>query len=236
MKVSLQKQKENKYWILVNGTHWGFRIKVYCCLQLTSYWKNKRDWWLNQGMSIQWNNCSKKKCYYNCYPRSKNSQIRLESESTLGDARGRDWGGGWGSGFLHIFGFGCAGWMGVTLVAVLGFSLCWLLLLWSTALGCRGSDSCSSRAQAQQLCCVGSAVLQPGYLPGSEIKPVLPALASRFFITEPRAKPGVSVQRGQSFSSGRWRRQEMHDGERCTPTWTYSVPLNCPVQHGCCCC
>ena len=35
----------------------------------------------------------------------------------------------------------------------------------------------------------GSPFPSPGNLPGSEIKPASPALASRFFITEPSGKP-----------------------------------------------
>lgn len=130
---------------------------------------------------VQWNNCSKKSVITIVTQGQRIVKFALESESTLAPGVGTGE-GGWGSGFLHIWVWLCGVDGGYSRCGVLGFSLCWLLLLWSTALGCRGSDSCSSRAQAQQLCCVGSAVLQPGYLPGgSEIKPVLPALASRFF-------------------------------------------------------
>ena len=63
-----------------------------------------------------------------------------------------------------------------------GFSLQWLLLLWSTGFSILGLNSCSSRALQHRLSSCGAWVLllrSMWDLPGSGIKPVLPALGRR---------------------------------------------------------
>ena len=41
---------------------------------------------------------------------------------------------------------------------------------------------------------------------------------------------GLSAYWGQSFSLGRWKIQEMDDGESCTKMWMYLVPSNHTVK------
>ena len=36
----------------------------------------------------------------------------------------------------------------------------------------------------------------------------------------------------ESFSLGKWKNQEMNDGESCTRAWMNSVLLNCTVKYG----
>ena len=95
---------------------------------------------------------------------------------------------------INLFIFGCV-WVfvavcGLSLVAVsggysllqcAGFSLRWLLLLWSTGSRCAGFSSCG----AQLLCGMWD-------LPGPGIEPVSPALAGGFLTTVPPRKPQFS--------------------------------------------
>ena len=74
----------------------------------------------------------------------------------------------------------------------MSFSSQWLLLLWSTGSGARGLSTCGSQAPEHRLSSCGAwASLLCGMLdiPGSGIEPVSPALADRFFISEPPGKP-----------------------------------------------
>ena len=77
-----------------------------------------------------------------------------------------------------------------------GFSLQWLLLLWSTGSRCAGFSSCGSRALEHRLSSCGAwaqllhgmwDLLEPG------LKPVSPALAGRFLTTAPPGKPSVTL-------------------------------------------
>ena len=73
-----------------------------------------------------------------------------------------------------------------------GFSLRWLLLLWSTGSRHTGFSSCASRALERRLSSCGTwAYLLRGMwdLPGPGLKPVSPALAGRFLTTAPPGKP-----------------------------------------------
>ena len=83
-----------------------------------------------------------------------------------------------------------------------GFSLRWLLLLWSMGSRHAGFSSCgtwaqqlwlaSSRVQAQQLWHMGLVALRGMWeLPGPGIEPMCPALAGGFLTTAP---PGKSQQ------------------------------------------
>ena len=56
--------------------------------------------------------------------------------------------------FIYLFIFGC---VGSSLLCV-GFSLWWLLLLQSMALGCEGFSSCGSRALERRLSSCGARV------------------------------------------------------------------------------
>ena len=76
-----------------------------------------------------------------------------------------------------------------------GFSLWWLLLLWSTGFRCVGFRSCGM--WAQQLWCMG---LVAPWLVGSSrtrLEPISPALASGFSTTAPPGKPALLVLRSE---------------------------------------
>ena len=81
--------------------------------------------------------------------------------------------------FLNLFVFLIFGCIGSSLRCV-GFSLRWLLSLWSTGYRREGLSSCGARAQ-----------LLHGMwdLPGPGLEPVSPALAGRFLTTAPLGKP-----------------------------------------------
>ena len=73
----------------------------------------------------------------------------------------------------------------------MGFSLRWLLLLWSTGSRCAGFSSCGSRALEHRLSSCGArAWLLRGMwdLPGPGLEPVSPALAGVFLTTVPPGK------------------------------------------------
>ena len=73
-----------------------------------------------------------------------------------------------------------------------GFSLQWLLLLWSSGSRHAGFSSCGSRALERRLSsCDARAQLLHGMwdLPGPGLEPVFPALAGRFLTTVPPGKP-----------------------------------------------
>ena len=110
--------------------------------------------------------------------------------------------------FIYLFGLGCAGsfllcglflqlqqaWTTLQSQRV-GLLMWWLLLLGSAGSRHSGFNSCGSWAlehrlnscstQAQMLCGMWD-------LPKSGIEPVSPALADRFFTTEPSEKPNLS--------------------------------------------
>ena len=72
-----------------------------------------------------------------------------------------------------------------------GFSLQWLLLLWSTGSRHAGFSSCGSRALERRVSSCGAQALLPHGmwdLPRPGIKPVSPALAGRFLTTVPPGK------------------------------------------------
>ena len=69
---------------------------------------------------------------------------------------------------------------GYSLLQCMGFSLRWLLLLWSIGSRLMGFSSCGT--QAQLLCSMWD-------LPGTGLEPVSPALAGRFLTTAPPGKP-----------------------------------------------
>ena len=74
-----------------------------------------------------------------------------------------------------------------------GFSLRWLLLLWSTGSRHAGLSSCGSQALEHRLrSCDARAQLPHGMwdLPGPGLEPVFPALAGKFLTTAP---PGKSL-------------------------------------------
>ena len=73
-----------------------------------------------------------------------------------------------------------------------GFSLRWLLLLWSTGSRRAGFSSCGSQALERRLSSCGAwAQLLRGMwdLPGPGLEPVSPALAGGFLTTAPPGKP-----------------------------------------------
>ena len=73
-----------------------------------------------------------------------------------------------------------------------GFSLWWLLLLWSTGSRHAGLSSCGSRALERRLSNCGTwAQLLRGMwdLPGPGLEPMSPALAGGFLTTVPPGKP-----------------------------------------------
>ena len=76
-------------------------------------------------------------------------------------------------------------------------SLWWLVVLWSTGSRVHGLQSLhllGSRAQTQSLCHKGLvAAWHLCHLPGSGREHVSPALAGRFFTTEPPGKPSHQV-------------------------------------------
>ena len=79
---------------------------------------------------------------------------------------------------------------GYSSLRCVGFSLWWLLLLWSTGSRCVGFSSCGSRA-----------LLLHGTwdLPGPGLKPVSPELAGRFLTTVPPGKPCLNFFNLWSF-------------------------------------
>ena len=107
--------------------------------------------------------------------------------------------------FIYLFIFGCIGSsllrVGFSLVAAsggysslwcTGFSLQWLLLLWSMGSRSVGFSSCGSWALERRLSSCGArAQLLCGMWdhPGPALKPVSPALAGRFLTTAPPGKP-----------------------------------------------
>ena len=77
-----------------------------------------------------------------------------------------------------------------------GFSLQWLLLLWSTGSRCAGFSSCGSRVLKRRLSSLGTqAQMLCGMwdLPGPGLEPVSPALAGGFLTTVPPGKSLLSV-------------------------------------------
>ena len=97
--------------------------------------------------------------------------------------------------FLSVLNLPCC--LGFSLaVASAGFSLQWLLLLWSEALGCTGFSSCGSCALERRFSSCGTrAELLRGMwnLPGPWIEPVSLVLAGRCLITGPPGKPRISL-------------------------------------------
>ena len=84
---------------------------------------------------------------------------------------------------------------GCSLLRCAGFSLQWLLLLWSMGSWRAGFSSCGSRALERRLSSCGTrAQLLHGMQdpPGPGIKPVSPALAGGFLTTAPPGKPPES--------------------------------------------
>ena len=80
---------------------------------------------------------------------------------------------------------------GYSLLQYAGFSLWWLLLLWSTGSRHMGFSSCGSQVLERRLSSCGTqAQLLRGMwdLPRSGIEPMSPALAGRFLTTEPPRK------------------------------------------------
>ena len=80
---------------------------------------------------------------------------------------------------------------GYSSLQCVGFSLRWLLLLWSTGFSSCGSWALESRlsscgAWAQLLCGMWD-------LPGPGLKPMCPALAGRFLTTVPPGKPHFTI-------------------------------------------
>ena len=81
---------------------------------------------------------------------------------------------------------------GYSLLWCMGFSLRWLLLLWSTGSRCTGFSSCGSHVLELRLSSCGArAQLLRGMLdlPGPGLEPVSSALASGFLTTAPPGKP-----------------------------------------------
>ena len=75
-----------------------------------------------------------------------------------------------------------------------GFSLQWLLLLWSTGFRRTGFSSCGSQALEHRLssCDAQASLLcSMWYLPRPGLEPMSPALAGRFSTTAPPGKPLV---------------------------------------------
>ena len=72
-----------------------------------------------------------------------------------------------------------------------GFSLPWLLLLWSTGSRPESFSSCGSQALERRLSCGARAELLRGMwsLPGPGLEPVSPALAGGFLTTALPGKP-----------------------------------------------
>ena len=126
--------------------------------------------------------------------------------------------------FIYLFIFGCVGSSllraGLSLVAAsggsssllcTGFSLRWLLLLQSMALGAqasvvaaRGLSSCGSQALERRLSsCGAQAQLLRGMwdLPGPGLEPVSPALAGGFLTT---AQPGKGPSVGEVLTHQAW--------------------------------
>ena len=78
---------------------------------------------------------------------------------------------------------------GYSLLRCVGFSLWWLLLLWSTGSRCAGFSSCGTRAQL--LCGMWD-------LPGPGLEPVSPALTGGFLTTTPPGKSQGSSSQADS--------------------------------------
>ena len=80
---------------------------------------------------------------------------------------------------------------GYSLVTEHGFSLRWLFLVQSMGTRACGLGSCGSWALEHRLSCGAQAYLLCGLwdLPRPGIEPMSPALAGRFFTTEPPGKP-----------------------------------------------
>ena len=75
---------------------------------------------------------------------------------------------------------------GATLLQREGFSLQWLLSLWSTGIGHMGFRSCGSQTLEHRFCSCGA--WGTWDLPRSVMEPVSPAPAGGFFTTEPPEK------------------------------------------------
>ena len=85
---------------------------------------------------------------------------------------------------------------GYSLLRWAGFSLWWLLLLWSMGSRHAGFSSCGLRALERRLnSCGARASLLRGMwdLPGPGLEPVSPALAGRFLTTAPPGKSPTSI-------------------------------------------
>ena len=123
--------------------------------------------------------------------------------------------------------FCCAGFSllvergGYSPAACVGISLWWLLLLQSTCSRCVGFSSSDSQVLGHRLnsCGARDQLLRGTWnLPRSGIQPVSPALAGRFFTTEPPGKPSALLFKGrwiQTFGEGRGK--PVHAQGHCGP-------------------
>ena len=92
---------------------------------------------------------------------------------------------------MHSLSLVAASW-GYSSLRCAGFSLRWLLLLWSTGSRHAGFSSCGSRALEHRLssCGARASLLRGTWdLPGPGLEPVSPALAGGFLTTAPPGKP-----------------------------------------------
>ena len=79
---------------------------------------------------------------------------------------------------------------GYSMLRRAGFSLWWLLLLWSTGSRCAGFSSCGSQVLELSSCGPWAWLLRGMWdLPGPGLEPVSPALAGGFLTTAPPGKP-----------------------------------------------
>ena len=111
--------------------------------------------------------------------------------------------------FIYLFIFVCIG----SLLPCAGFSLWWLLLAWSQALGTRvsvvvacGLSSCGSWAlEHRRSSCGARAQLLRGMWdpPGPGLEPVSPALAGRFLTTVPPGKSFSQILKRQFLVSNK---------------------------------
>ena len=99
--------------------------------------------------------------------------------------------------------------VGFSLVAVLGFSLQWFLLLQNTGSRACGLRGCGFQALEHRLRICGTRaelLCSMWDLLGPGIEPVSPALASVFFTTEPSRKPqnsfSYNIQNTKIMASG----------------------------------
>ena len=111
--------------------------------------------------------------------------------------------------FIYLFIFGCVGSLllcagflqlqrtGFTLLGCAGFSLRWLLLLWSMGSRPVGFSSCGLKALERRLSSCGArAQLLRGMwdLPRPGLEPMSPALAGGFSTTVPPGKPQMVLK------------------------------------------